>query len=174
MRQISDSQKKASQYTMTLLTTIDVEESDTQKTSKKEGIEEEEEGVAELECPFVVKKRKKQTSTAPRKKQKPDQLAGATPLVITQRDLNEIGDVVRDMVTNLWGHFEEQYQQVLGKVQQDLGELQIQTSMLQVSVGQASGKQASLSQVRGFILDKYMTLDHGAIQLPEGSLHTET
>lgn len=74
------------------------------------------------------------------------------------------------MTSKLLGHFEEQYQQVLGKVQQDLHELQVQTGRVQVSVGQASGVQESLHQVRMSVLDMEKTFDLCISQLAEGAL----
>jgi len=89
--------------------TIDVEESEKEKKSEEEDIEERDKGGAELESPFIVWTRKRQTSTGLRKKQKFDRSVGTTPLVLTEGDLDEIGDMVHDTMTNIWGHFEEQY-----------------------------------------------------------------
>lgn len=92
---------KEAKETMILRVTIDVEESKMEKTPEEEEIEEEDEGGSELESPFVIKKRKKQTSTRLRQKQQFDRSVGMTPLVLTKGDLDEIRYVVRDITTNI-------------------------------------------------------------------------
>jgi len=41
-------------------------------------------------------------------------------LVLTEGDLDEIGDVFCSATKNIWGHVEDKYHQVLEKVQQGL------------------------------------------------------
>jgi len=94
----------------TLLATIDVDKSNTECTQVEEETYVEEEGGAQLESPFVVKKRKKRTSTGQCKKQKSNKKIGTMPLVLTEGDLDEIGDVVRDARMDLMNHFEVQCQ----------------------------------------------------------------
>jgi len=48
-------------------------------------------------------------------------------MVLTERDLDEIGNKVRDTMTKVLQQFEQKYMQTLGSVQKDLHELQIQT-----------------------------------------------
>lgn len=62
---------------------IDVDESETNIMQEEEEIKVEYEGCTKLESPFVFKKRKKQTSTKPCKKQNSDRSVGATLLVLT-------------------------------------------------------------------------------------------
>ena len=63
------------------------------------------------------------------------------PMVLKEGDLNEIGDKVRDTMTEVLQKFEQQYMQTLGSIQKDLHELQIQMDMIQVGVGQVSRAQ---------------------------------
>lgn len=46
-------------------------------------------------------------------------------MVLTEGDLNEIGDKIMDTTTELPQQFEKQYMQTLGNVQKDLHKLQI-------------------------------------------------
>ena len=96
--------------------TINVDESNTECTS----IEEEGAG---FESPFIVKKRLKKSLTRSCKKKKLDKSTSTVPLVLTEGDLDKIGYMVYDATTYIWGHFEEQYQQKLSKVQQGMREL---------------------------------------------------
>jgi len=70
-----------------------------------------------------------------------------TPLVLTKGDLDEIGDVVDNTIETIWGHIEDQYHQLLDKVQQGLKELQVQIEVIQVSVGQLSMPSISVVEI---------------------------
>ena len=59
------------------------------------------------------------------------------PMVLTDGDLDEISDKVRDTTTEVLQQFEQQYMQTLGSVQKDLRELQIQTTRLQAGASTA-------------------------------------
>jgi len=65
-------------------------------------------------------------------------------MVLTKGDLDEIEDVVRNSAETIWSHNEDQYHQTLDKVHQGLRELQVQTGVIQVSIGQVILMQASL------------------------------
>lgn len=79
---------------------------------------------------------------------------GATPLVLTKGDLDEINDVVRNATQSIWNHIEDHYHQSLNKVHQGLRELQVQTWVIQASIG-----QASLKKVSGLALAEEITID---------------
>jgi len=85
--------------------------------------ESEEEGVADLESPFIVRKRQKWSSTGPHKKQKSDKSVSMTPLVVTEANLDKISYVVHNVTENIWKHIEDQYHLTLDTVQQGLREL---------------------------------------------------
>lgn len=97
-----------------------------------------------MESPFIIKKRQKRSSKRPCKKPKSNKSTSVTPLVLMKGDLDEIGDMVHDATENIWGHIEEQYHQMLDEVQQGLRELQVQTCIIQASVGQETLKYVSL------------------------------
>jgi len=124
----------------------------------EEEMEGEEEGGACLESPFVIKKRQKRSSPGLRKKKKPDKAKGMMSLALREVDLDEIRDVVYDAMMDLMSQFEAQYQQTLGKVQQGLQELHVQTSLIQVSVGYVSRKQVILNQasMSAFEIENYI------------------
>lgn len=133
-KEVAAKEKLAHETTMF---TIDIEELRKEKNLEEE-TQERNVGGAELDSPFIVWTRKRQNSNRPRKKQKSNRSIGTTPSILSKGDLDEMGDMVRDITTDLWGHFEEQYQLTLRKVQQDWPELQIQTGRLQMSVDQVS------------------------------------
>ena len=54
-------------------------------------------------------------------------------MVLTEGDLDEIGDNIRFATEDIWGHIEEQYQSGVTKVQEGLKELQGHASQVQVS-----------------------------------------
>lgn len=64
-------------------------------------------------------------------------------MILTEGDLDEIGDKVRDTTTELWKQFEKQYMKMLGGILKDLHGLQIQIGRIQASIGQASPVQVS-------------------------------
>jgi len=51
-------------------------------------------------------------------------------MVLTEGDLDEIGDKIRGTTTEVLQEFEHKYMQMLGSVQKDLHELQIQASRI--------------------------------------------
>jgi len=63
--------------------------------------------------------------------------------------------------------------QSLDNVQKDLLELQIQTSRIQVGIGQASAAQTSLAPGTSQAAELVRTVDLRTIALPEGSLSIE-
>ena len=100
--------------TTTSQVTIDFEELEC--TDVEVETRDEEKGGANLESPFILKKRQKWSSMGPHKKQKSDKTASATPLVLMEGDLDEIGDVARNTIENICNHIEGQYHQALDKV----------------------------------------------------------
>ena len=88
-------------------------EQDTEKDARKEteGTEKEHQqggqdppNDVELEdSPFIIKKRVPAVTTmSPRKKQKVDRSKGAIPLVLTDGDVDEIGEKVKQVTTDKW------------------------------------------------------------------------
>lgn len=63
---------------------------------------------------------------------------------------------------------------MLGIIQKDMCELQIQTDRIQASVGQVSGVQANLKQVRFNVMETEWTLDLKFIPFPQGTLRVES
>lgn len=51
------------------------------------------------------------------KKHKFDKTTGVEAMVLTEGDLDEIGDIVRTTIKEIWGHIKDEYQSVLSKVQ---------------------------------------------------------
>ena len=64
-------------------------------------------------------------------------------MVLTERDLDEIVDKVRDTAIEVLQQFEQKYMKTLGGVQKDLRELQLQATNIQEYVGKAIGTQGS-------------------------------
>lgn len=64
-------------------------------------IEGEEEVGTGLESPFFIKNRKKRSSTGLCKKKRSKKSVGATPWVIIEGELDEIGDVVSDATKHI-------------------------------------------------------------------------
>lgn len=117
-----------------------------------------------------LQKRTKETTFVPRKKQKSNKHSHVDPMILTEGDLDEIGDKVHDIITELQTQFEQENQQELGNVQKDLRQLHIQIGRVQESVRQVSGIQVSLQQVSATVLETFRTLDLRFIPLSEGSL----
>lgn len=57
--------------------------------------------------PLRVSKLKKETTAGPRKKHKSNKKVYIDPMFLTEGDLDEIGDKVRDMMTKLLTQFEK-------------------------------------------------------------------
>ena len=66
-------------------------------------------------------------------------------MVLTENDLDEIGDKVRDVTIEVLQLLEQKYIQTLGGVQKDIWDLQIQATKLQVNVGKVSGSAGGLT-----------------------------
>lgn len=64
--------------------------------------------------------------------------------------------------------------QTLGSIQKDLCELEIQTGIIQASVGQVSGIQASLQQASESIIKIEWVINLRVIPLPYGTLRVES
>lgn len=97
----------------------------------------------DIDSPFFVKQRHNSSAGGTRKKHKSDKSVGAEAMVLTEGDLDEIGDTIKFVIKDIQGHIEEQYQSILTKVQVGLKELQVHASQVQVSVVQASQSQVS-------------------------------
>lgn len=94
-------------------------------------------------------------------------------MVLTEVDLDEIGDKIRDTMTEVLQQFKKKYMQMLGSIQKDLCKMQIQVNRLQVGVSQASAEQASLALRKIQVAELVRTLNLRNISLPEGSIHME-
>lgn len=66
-------------------------------------------------------------------------------MVLTKGDLDEIGDKIWDITTEVLQQFEQQYMQTLGGVQKALCELQLQATIIHEDVGKVSGAQVNLA-----------------------------
>jgi len=78
------------------------------------------------------------TSPRSRKKQKVDKSKGTLPMVLTDGELNEIGDKVKEATMESWRKIEDHYSALLRSVEKSIIELKIleQTSRKLVNIGQ--------------------------------------
>lgn len=122
--------------------------------------------IEDIDSPFIIKKQSKQSAGGAWKKQKSNKSTNVEPLVLTEGDFGEIDDIVHVATKEMWGNIEDQYREILTKVQQGLKELQVHTSVIQASMVQTSVNQASVVPSTS-----KLTADLQAVHLPEGSLH---
>lgn len=96
-------EKEATKEKTTSKATIYLDESETKCTNVEEEIEEEVVGGAGVGSPFIFKNKQNMSLKRSHKKKKLEKSVSATPLVLAEGDLNEIGDVVHNATTDLWG-----------------------------------------------------------------------
>ncbi len=101
----------------------------------------------------------------PRKKTKASKTS-LDPITLTEGDLHDIGETVRDVTAEALQQFEEQQQLVLGALQTELQELQVRTPQAgTVSTSLAIGTSAAEEMLRTRVTN--------TIVLPDGALTTE-
>lgn len=87
----------------------------------------------DINSPFIVKQIQKSSAGSTREKHKSNKSTDMEVMVLTNGALNEIRDIVRSTMEDIWGDIKEQYKFVLRKVQQGLKELHGQASQVQAS-----------------------------------------
>ena len=82
-----------------------------------------------------------------RRKVKSDKSVVSEAMVLTKGNLDEIGDIFKNITEHLWGNIEEQYKKVFEDVHKGLKDLQVQMSASQAGKLQASATQVSGAQI---------------------------
>lgn len=124
----------------------DVEDSEkfsSHHTYEKELSEQEGGGGEEQATPFILKKCTQEQQSRKGKKQMYDKQTHLDPMVLTEGDINEIGDKIRDPTIKLLQHFKQYSMHILRIIQNDLHELYIQASkILHISGTRARRKKS--------------------------------
>lgn len=76
----------------------------------------------------------KSTTGGAHKKHKSNKTSSIESMVLTEEDIDDIGDTLHNAIEDMWGHIDDQYKSVLLLVQQGLKELQVQASAIQANV----------------------------------------
>lgn len=120
--------------------------------------------------PVMLKKHAQVQKGGHQKKHKSEKQTHIDPMVLTEGNLHEISDKIRDTTTKVSQQFEHQYMQMLRSIQKDLHELQIQANRIQVDFRKASAAQVSLTQGWSIVSQIEQPQDLRVFLLLEGSV----